>query len=189
MWAHWRHLANTIENVHVVATWRIQLNLCFFRPTRVHNPNGKSIASAVFAQLIAQSLILYNGRPFSQKLPILMGGSGRLSNSWFLGQVRAHSPNGISISSAVFAQATAEWPYTLLWGAPFLLKIALPMGDLNPHLIYDFPGPTWVLNPNGISIGSAVFSELTSLTDWLTDHATRSVTIDRIYLCSADDAA
>jgi len=28
-----------------------------------------------------------------------------------------------------------------------------------------FPGPTQVLNPNGISIGSAVFAGLTSVTD------------------------
>jgi len=47
-----------------------------------------------------------------------------------------------------------------------------------------FPGPTQLLNPNGISIGSAVFAGLTSVTDRPTDHATRSVTIDRIYVRS-----
>jgi len=33
---------------HIGATWRIRLNLCFLRPTRVvvHNTNGKSIGSA-----------------------------------------------------------------------------------------------------------------------------------------------
>ena len=40
-------------------------------------------------------------------------------------------------------------------------------------------------NPNGISIGVAVFAVLTSVTDrqthWPTDHATQSVTIGRIY--------
>jgi len=44
-----------------------------------------------------------------------------------------------------------------------------------------------VLNPNGISIGSAVFAGLTSMTrqtDRLTDHTTRSVTIGRIYMHS-----
>jgi len=49
--AHWRHLANTIE-------------LCFLQPTRVHNPNVKSIGSAVSAQLTAT---------LSPKLPILVG--------------------------------------------------------------------------------------------------------------------
>jgi len=38
------------------------------------------------------------------------------------------------------------------------------------------------LSPNGISIGSAVFAGLTSVTDRQTDHATRSVTLDRIYI-------
>jgi len=28
-------------------TWQIRLTLCFLRPTPVHNPNGKSIASAI----------------------------------------------------------------------------------------------------------------------------------------------
>jgi len=36
---------------HVGATWRIRLNLGFVRPTRVHNPLGKSIGAAVFAGL------------------------------------------------------------------------------------------------------------------------------------------
>jgi len=69
---HWHHLANTIELVlpsthqsttqtanrsvqpffhrprqsvvgHIGVTWRILLNLCFLRPTRVHNQNGQSI--------------------------------------------------------------------------------------------------------------------------------------------------
>ena len=31
-------------------------NLCFLGPTRVHNPNDKSIGSAVFAQLTAECL-------------------------------------------------------------------------------------------------------------------------------------
>ena len=28
-WVHWRHLANTIEILHIGATWLIRLNLCF----------------------------------------------------------------------------------------------------------------------------------------------------------------
>jgi len=47
-----------------------------------------------------------------------------------------------------------------------------------------FPGPTQVLNPNGSSIGAAVFAGLTSVTDRPTDHATRSVRIGRIYVRS-----
>jgi len=61
------------------------------------------------------------------------------------------------------------------------------MGDLDPHLLHRFLGPTEVLNPHGISIGSAVFAGLGTvtgrhtdrLTDRQTDHATLSVTIGR----------
>jgi len=55
-----------------------------------------------------------------------------------------------------------------------------------------FPGPTQVLNPNGSSIGAAVFAGLISVTDRQTDrptdrptdHATRSARIGRIYVRS-----
>jgi len=61
------------------------------------------------------------------------------------------------------------------------------MGGSEPHLI-QFPGPTQVLNPNGSSIGAAVFAGLTSVTnrptDRPTDHATQSVRIGRIYVRS-----
>ena len=40
------------------------------------------------------------------KLSLPMGGSGLPSNSWFLGPIQAHNPNGISIGSAVFAGLT-----------------------------------------------------------------------------------
>jgi len=39
-------------------------------------------------------------------------------------------------------------------------------------------------NPNSISIGSAVFAGLTTVTDRPTDHATPSVTIGRVYVRS-----
>ena len=66
-------------------------------------------------------------------------------------------------------------------GLPFPLKIALSHGGSGPPSNTWFSGPTQVLNPNGISIGSAVLAGLTSVTDRPTDHATQSVTIDRIY--------
>ena len=47
-----------------------------------------------------------------------------------------------------------------------------------------FLGPTGVHYPKGISIGSAVFARLTSVTDRSTDHATRSVTTEHIYVRS-----
>jgi len=41
-------------------------------------------------------------------------------------------------------------------------------GDLDTW----FPGPTWVLNPNGMSVGAAVFAGLTSVTDRPSDRPT-----------------
>jgi len=38
---------------------------------------------------------------------------------------QVHTTNGISISSAVFAQLTAEGPYTLQWAAPSPSKLPL----------------------------------------------------------------
>jgi len=78
----------------------------------------------------------------------------------------SHNPNGISISSAVFAQMTAECLYTLHWDAPSPpLKIAPPNGGSGLPSNTWFLGPTRVLNLNGISIGAAVFTGLTSVAD------------------------
>ena len=64
-------------------------------------------------------------------------------------------------------------------GRPFPLKIAPSYGG---------SGPTRVLNPNGISIGTGIFAGLTSMTDRQTDrqtdHAIRSLTIGSIYVRS-----
>jgi len=88
---------------------------------------------------------------------------------------------------------TAECPYTLQWDAPFPLKIATShTGIWTPSNTW-FPGFTQVLNPNGngnvtlvssAKTSSAVLAGLTSVTDRPTDHATRSVTIGRIYVRS-----
>jgi len=68
---------------------------------------------------------------------------------------------------------TMGWPF-LPQNCPF------PWGIWTPW----FPGPTRVVNPNGISIGAAIFAGLTSVTDRPTDHATRSITTGRIYVRS-----
>jgi len=74
-------------------------------------------------------------------------------------------------------------------GRPFCPKnLPLPMGGSGPPSNTWFPWPAEVLNPNGSSIGAAVFAGLTSVTDRPTnrptDHATRSVRIGRIYVRS-----
>jgi len=71
VFTRWRQCAFPCR--HIGATWRIRLNLCFLQPTWVHNPNGKFISLAVFAQLTAESPYTYNGLFFPPKLPSRWG--------------------------------------------------------------------------------------------------------------------
>jgi len=57
-------------------------------------------------------------------------------------------------------------------GRPFFLKVPPSHRGCGPQSNTWFPGPTRVLNPNGISIGSAVVAGLTSVTDRQTDRQT-----------------
>jgi len=169
MWAHWRHLTNTtkllLPSVHPSPQPKRQID----RFRRFCTDHGR------------KSLYFTIGDPFPQIAPFC-GRIGTPSNSWFLGPVSANNPNGITIGSADFVQVTAECHYTLQW-APIYPKLPLSMGGSGPSFNKWFTGPTRVLNLNGISIGSAVFAGLTSVTDRQTDrptdHATRSVTTDR----------
>jgi len=155
-------------------TRQIRLNLCFLRPTWVHNPNDKSISSAVFAQLTAESpytlqwaLLSPQNCPFRWRIwtPSIL---------WFLGPIQTHNPNGISIGSAVFTHTTVECPYTLRWNAPSPPPKNCPFqsGGSGPPSNTWLPGPTRVLNPDGISIGWAVSAGLTSVTHRQTDRQT-----------------
>jgi len=114
VFARWRECALPYE--HTGATWRIQLNSCFIRPTRIHNPNGNSISSAVFAQLTAQCRRVH-WRHLANTIEIVhIGAKWRIRlNLCFLQSTQVHNPNGNSIGSAIFAQLTAN---TLPW-APF----------------------------------------------------------------------
>jgi len=67
---------------------------------------------------------------------------------------------------------TAECPYILQWDASFPLKISSSHGGSGLPSNTWFPGPTRVLNPNGIDIGAAFFAGLTSVTDRQTDRQT-----------------
>ena len=58
---------------------------------------------------------------------------------------------------------------------PFPLKIAPSHGGSGPLSNTWLPGPTRVINPNGILIGAAVFAGLTSVTDIQTDRPRYSV--------------
>jgi len=146
----------------------------------------KSIDSAVSAQLTAETPILYDGDPFPKIAPS-HGRSEPPSNTRFPGHIRAYNPKGISTSSAISADDRRVSLYFTM-GRPFPLKIAPSHGGSGPPSNTWFRGPTRVLNPNCISIGSTVFAGLTSVTVRQIDHATWSVTIDCIYVRSTGDA-
>jgi len=151
-------------------------NSWFLVPFWASNPNGITISRAVFTQVTAVSLYFTVGAPF----PL----TGTPSNVGFHGPIRVHNENGITISWAVFALMTSKCPYISQWDAPFPVKIASSHGGSWPPSNTRFPGPTQVLNPNGILISGAVFAGLTSATYRLKDHTSRSVTINCIYIRS-----
>ena len=74
-------------------------------------------------------------------------------------------------------------------GIPFPLWIAHSHGRSAPPSNAWFLGLTRVLNPNSISIGSAVFAGLATVTYRQSGHATLSVTIGRNYVRSIYGAA
>ena len=84
--------------------------------------------------------ILYNGRPFPLKLSLLMGRSEPQSNSWFLGPVRVHNQNTITIGSAVLHR----WPLSIpTTGCPFSPQnCPFPWAIWTPNLIHGFLGPS-----------------------------------------------
>jgi len=100
-------------------------------------------------------------------------------NTCILGPIWAQSSNAIWISSAVFVQFTAECPYTLQWATLLPQNYPFPWGNLGPHLTHgslDSPKylPKWHLDR---------FNHF-CYCHRPTEHATQSVTIGHIYVCS-----
>jgi len=193
MWAHLRHLGHMIELVlssaHPSPQPKRQIDW-FRRFCTAHSRKSLGYFEVTiqmawrlveqFSHRWLQSVpIFYYGAPFPPKLPLSMVGSGPPSNTWFFGPIWAHSPNGISIDSAVFAQMSAECPYTM--GCPIPpSKLPLPMGDLDPHLIRGSQGPT------KSSTQTASRSVQPFLQDSLVCHTDRphySVSSNRLHLC------
>jgi len=172
IFARWRQCA--IPCGHIGAIWWIRLNLCFHRPTRVNNPNGKSIGSTVSVQLTAENPYTLQWATLSPQNAPSYGGSwshlihhlhsswqsvvGYIGTTWwirlnlyFLWPTGVHNPNCKSIGSAIFAQLMAESSYTLQWET-LSPKIALPIrGSGLPFNM--IPWHIWAHNPNGIWIG------------------------------------
>jgi len=199
MWAHWCQLVNMIE-----------IELCFLQPIRVHNPNCKSIGSAISAQLMAKSLYFTMGNPFSQNCPFSFGDF----NPDLIRDNLGHSERTIQMASWSVQPFLHRWPQSvpLLYnGCPFPQNCPFPWGGSGPHLTHDTFGQsepiTQIASCAQLSaeclyavqwnapfpskkapIVSAIFAGLAGVTDRPTDHATRSVTIDCFYVRSMGDA-
>jgi len=106
----------------------------------------------------------------------------------FVRSIRAHNAKRHLDQFSRFCTDDCRVSLDITMGCPFPLKITPSHGGSARPSNTRFPGPTWVLNPDSVSIGAAVFAGLASVrdrrTDWQTDHATRSVKIGRIYICS-----
>jgi len=74
--------------------------------------------------------------------------------TWFFGPTRIFVQNDTSVGSTVLQSCCVP----LLYNGPLRFpKNAISPGGLGPPSNTWYPGPTRVLTPNGISIGSAVF--------------------------------
>ena len=132
--------------------------------------------------------ILYNGPPLSPlKLPLPWESEPHLTHD----SLGPSEPTNQTTSRSV-QPSLQRWLQTVSIvynGTPLPpTKLSLPIWGSGPPSNTWFPGPTRVPSQNGISISSAIFAGLSSVTDrqtdWPTDHATQSVTIGRIYIHS-----
>jgi len=147
------------------------------------------IGLAIFAQVTAVCPYTLQLAPLSPKIAPSHGGSGPPCKTRFLGPLRAKKTKRHLYRFSRLSIDDRRMSLYFTIGRPFSPKnLPLPMGGSEPPSNTWCLGPTQVLNPNGISIGSAAFAGLTSVTDRQTDrgtdHATRSLTIDRIYVRS-----
>jgi len=152
MWAHWRHLANTIELV---------LPLAHLSPQPKRQIDQFSHFCTAYGR---KSLYFTVGDTFPPKLPFLVGGSGRHRTHDSLG----HSEPTIQTASQLVQPFSHSWPQSvpiLYNGPPLSPKIAPSHGGSEAPSNKWFLGPIWAHNANGISIGSAIFAGLTSVTD------------------------
>jgi len=103
-------------------------------------------------------------------------------NACFLGLTTVQIPLGISIGSAVFAQLTAEGPYTLQSAAPSPLKIVPSHGGICTPSNNSFLGPPEPTTQTASLLVQRSL-KLTIVTDRPTDRPhTPSITIGRIYV-------
>ena len=130
-------------------------NTWFLRPTQVRNPHRISIGSAIFAQL---TLVCGWACPFPKKIAPSHGMIWTSMVPW------THTESKSQTSSwsfqPIFAQLSAECHYFTI-SHPFSpLKLPLSIAGSEPPSNTWFLGPSGIVNPNRISISSAIFAQL-----------------------------
>jgi len=164
--AHWRYMANTTELLLPLA-----------------HPNG----SAVLAQHTAESPYILQWAPISPKIA---PSHGSLDHHLIHDSLVQSEP---TIQTA--SRSVQPFSHRRLQSIPILYNVPplpphncpFPCGGAGPQSNTWFPRPTRVLNPNGISTGSAVFAGLTSdLCDRPSDRARYSVGNGRCDLKTAE---
>jgi len=99
----------------------------------VHNPNGVSIGSAVFAQITAECRYSLQRAAPSLSLKIT------LTHTRIHGSLVPSETTNQTASRSIqpfFAQNTVQYPYILQWDAPSSVKVAPSHGGSGPHLIH-----------------------------------------------------
>jgi len=127
--------------------------------------------------------ISYNGEPFPSKLPLPMGDLDPHLIHDSLGPSAPKTQTASRLFQPFLHSSLQSVPVLYNWlpHPPSKLPVLMGWGIWAPSNAW-FLGPTQVLKPNDISIDSAVFAWLTTVTKRPTDHTTRSVTIGNIYV-------
>jgi len=168
MWAHWSHLANTVELVLLLAhpSPQPKRQINWFK--RFCTARGR-VSKGTLAPPGE-----YDWTHASFSTPKSTTQMANRSVQLFL-----------HISHQIFY----NWP-------PFPPNCPFPWGNLNRHLTHDSLGPSESSAQTASGSVQPFLQGLTSVTDrptdWLTDrptdHTTQSETTDRIYVCSTGDA-
>jgi len=144
------------------------------------------IGSALFAQVTTECPYLYNVRPCLIKCLFPLGYLNLHLAVGFFEPIRAHNPKQHLHRFSRLCRADRSVVLYFTMGCPFPppSKLLLPMwGIWTPYLIHGSLGPP----KSSTQTASGLFSRFTglaSVTDRSTDHATRLVTICRIYVRS-----
>ena len=126
---------------HIGASWRIRLSLCFLRPTQVHNPNGKSIGPAIFAQLMAECHWVHWRHLPNTIEAVHTGASWQMRlNLCFTRSTPSPQPKRQIDRFSRFCTAHGRTSLYCTMSTLFSQNCPQSWGDLDPHLIHDCLG-------------------------------------------------